>query len=541
MTTNENGPRVAIAGGGIAGLTVALRLAERGYQVTVYEQKSELGGSLASRRVGSQTVDVYPHMYLNWYHNFWKLIEDADIVTEREALFLPLSNLKQLRQGQFPHFHQLTDTYSPWHLVQNVFSGVTPPADMFLFAYSTIDLLAEHLNPTTLLDQLSVNGFLHSRPYMTKRAAEALDTWLTLVWSAHSYMTSASAYQRFLEFGYSQPIPAFWLLRGATGPMLIDPLADAVRERGGTIECSTQITRVSQTGGRVTEIGLQATRFDNRTRQYVGKGPTRTERVDDLVLAAGPAALSALVRTGDEGHRVVDVAPGLAELARLQTEHIPILALHLTTKLAGVPLEPVSLPGSSYSLSFTDISQVWTDAIRGLGAKTVLCVAASDPEGLPFTSPEDDGFAMIEQLGEYLPGFDVGTRWGESADIDWTRTVYTANSDARLFLNEPGSENWRPSASCDGISNLFFAGDFCMTDIDMATVEAAVMSGLDAAQLVVERRGLGSPVDIVYPSSFPPALFVGLRYALAPQAYAAKVWSMFSDAVGAVRTRVPAR
>ncbi len=148
---------------------------------------------------------------------------------------------------------------------------------------------------------------------------------------------------------------------------------------------------------------------------------------------------------------------------------------------------------------------------------------------------------MIEQLGEYLPGFYVGTRWGESADIDWTRTVYTANSDARLFLNEPGSENWRPSASCDGISNLFFAGDFCMTDIDMATVEAAVMSGLDAAQLVVERRGVGSPVDIVYPSSFPPALFVGLRYALAPQAFAAKAWSMFSDAVGAVGKHVRGR
>ena len=540
MTTNDSGPRVAIAGGGIAGLTVALRLAERGYQVTVYEQKAELGGSLASRRVGSQTVDVYPHMYLNWYDNFWKLIGDAGIVTRRDDLFLPLSNLKQLRTGEFPHFSQLTDTYSPWHLVQNLFSGVTPPADMFVFAYATIDLLAEHLNPTTLIDQLSVNGFLHSRPYMTKRAAEALDTWLTLVWSAHSYMTSASAYQRFLEFGYSQPVPAFWLLRGGTGQMLIDPLADAVRKHGGTIECSTQITRVSQTRGTVTEIGVQATRFDARTQQYVGKGPTRTEGVDDLVLAAGPAALSALVRTGDEGHRIIDVAPGLAELARLQTEHIPILVLHLATKLGDIPLEPVSLPGSSYSLSFTDLSQVWTNDPR-VGATTVLCVAASDPEGLPFTRPEDDGFAMIEQLGEYLPGFDVGTRWGESADIDWTKTVYTANGDARLFLNEPGSENWRPTAACDGMANLFFAGDFCKTEIDMATVEAAVMSGLDAAQLVVERRGLGSPVDIVSPTRFPPLLFLGLRYALAPQAYAAKAWSMFSDAVGAVGTRLGSR
>jgi hypothetical protein len=80
-----------------------------------------------------------------------------------------------------------------------------------------------------------------------------------------------------------------------------------------------------------------------------------------------------------------------------------------------------------------------------------------------------------------------------------------------------------------------------MNEIDMATVEAAVMSGLDAAHLLVERRGLGRPVDIVSPSRFPPALFVGLRYALAPQAYAAKAWSMFSDVLGAVRTQITNR
>ena len=41
-------PRVTVAGGGLAGLTAALRLAERGYRVKLYEQKSMLGGNLAS-------------------------------------------------------------------------------------------------------------------------------------------------------------------------------------------------------------------------------------------------------------------------------------------------------------------------------------------------------------------------------------------------------------------------------------------------------------------------------------------------------------
>jgi phytoene dehydrogenase-like protein len=64
------GPRVIVAGGRIAGLTAALRPAERGYRVKLYEQQSILGGDLRSRPAAYGVHhDVYPHMYLNWYHN----------------------------------------------------------------------------------------------------------------------------------------------------------------------------------------------------------------------------------------------------------------------------------------------------------------------------------------------------------------------------------------------------------------------------------------------------------------------------------------
>ena len=56
-------PRVTVAGGGLAGLTAALRLAQRGYRVKLYEQKAILGGDLGSRPVGEGVdLDVYPHM-----------------------------------------------------------------------------------------------------------------------------------------------------------------------------------------------------------------------------------------------------------------------------------------------------------------------------------------------------------------------------------------------------------------------------------------------------------------------------------------------
>lgn len=42
-----SGPRVAVLGGGVAGLSAALELAERNFRVTVYERK-ELGGKARS-------------------------------------------------------------------------------------------------------------------------------------------------------------------------------------------------------------------------------------------------------------------------------------------------------------------------------------------------------------------------------------------------------------------------------------------------------------------------------------------------------------
>ena len=64
---------VAVVGGGIAGMTCALRLAQRGYQVTLYESAPMLGGN-ASSEPGSGGIyyDVYPHLYCDWYANFWK-------------------------------------------------------------------------------------------------------------------------------------------------------------------------------------------------------------------------------------------------------------------------------------------------------------------------------------------------------------------------------------------------------------------------------------------------------------------------------------
>jgi phytoene dehydrogenase-like protein len=528
----NDAPRVTVAGGGLAGMTAALRLAERGYRVKLYEQKSLLGGDVASRPAADGVdLDVYPHMFLSWYHNFWRLLQDAGV--DRSEGFIPFSSVKQLRRGDYPRFTGLTDAYSPRHLFQNLFSGVGPPADMFVFWYATIDLLAERLNPTMLLDDVSVTGFLHARPYMTERAAKACDNFITMVWAVPSYLAAAEDYRTYLSYSVASYKPPAWLATGSGQQRVIGPLTEALERAGVEIVRSVQVTRVSCTDGRVTEIGLQHATFDPESYTWVGEAEAWNEEVDELVLAVPPDALSSLVRTGEPGHSVVDTVPKLAELSRLRTQRIPILHLYFTRKLRAIPPEPVGLYDSRLALAFTDISQTWA-GVPGFADSTVLSLSASDPYALPGTGAYDDGFAILRELAEYLD-FDPGTTWGESSDIDWERTRYESNTDAQLFVNETGIDAWRPAAACTGISNLSFAGNFCANRIGMMTVESAVASGLEAARVIVERRGIGAPVEITEPGAGVEALYVWLRYAWAPYALAAKAWSAGTDVLRGLR------
>jgi hypothetical protein len=525
-------PKVTVAGGGLAGMTAALRLAQRGYDVKLYEQKSMLGGNAASRPApGGIELDVYPHMFLSWYHNFWAMLEDAGV--DRNEAFVPIDSVKQLRRGDYPRFTGLTNGYSPRYVVRNLFSGVGPPADMFVFWYSTLDLLAERLNPTMVLDNMSVTGFLHARPYMTERAAKACDSFITMVWAIPGYQACAEDYREYLAYSVSSYNPPCLLAKGSAVDRVITPLTDAMERAGVEIVRETQITKLSCTNGRVTEIGLQRCTFDPYSYNWEADGNEWTEPVDELVLAVPPQALSGLVRTGDPGHRVVEAVPKLAQLARLHSQQIPILHVYFTRKLRHIPPEPVGLYDSKLALAFTDISETWP----GVGAfanRTVLSLSASDPYALPATDAHDDAMAMLRELSEYLD-FEPGSAWGDSADIDWTRTRYESNLDSQLFLNETGVDIWRPTAECAGISNLCFAGNFCANRIGMMTVESAVASGLEAAHVIVERRGLGRPVEIIEPSAKLDLLCVWLRYVYGPSAFAAKAWSMGTDGLRSLR------
>lgn len=516
--------RVTIAGAGIAGMTAALRLAERGYAVTLYEEKGMLGGNLASRaRQHGGELDVYPHMLQGWYLNFWRLIEDIGV--EREESFSPFASAHQIRKGEYGKYATLTRPYSPRYVLRNLASGFAPPLDMFVFGCANLDLLAELANPTVRLTHMSLTGYLNTRLYMTKRAIEAFETFISKVWAVPGYQILASDCLTHSSYCYGSAELDDWLTRAPAAEAFIDRLKDALTNAHVRIVLNTRIDGVELDRGRVSRVVLQGTRFDPRKFGWLKTGRSQTVEVENLLLAVPPVTLAHLATEGRHDHRIVDAIPRFAALRRLDAQAVPMLQLCLTRKLPNLPSEPVALFGSELNLAFTDVSQRW-DKTGQFGSCTALAVSCSERNLLPGPSWKENAYAILQKLSEYVE-LEPGDHWEASPDINWSMTRFHENDDAKLTINAVGTEEVRPEPACEEVPNLFFAGDFCQNEFGITTTEAAVATGLAAADAIVRQCKLGHPVEIKTARKLNDMDYAALRLAWLPAAYTAKLLSMF--------------
>jgi predicted NAD/FAD-dependent oxidoreductase len=525
---------VTVVGAGIAGLAASLRLLERGISVTLLEQDDFLGGKLGSHRHGPGEHDYHEHsyhMYLNWYANFWRIVDEAGLAGN----FAPQHAIPYLRPRTGAEAQQavrLLDVGAPATALHNLLSGLRRPADMFLYSYSLIDLLA---TPAWAgrLERLSVLGFMAGRGYNTGAAISIQQDVLAKAFASPSWLTSARSYQRFIGFGFRAPSPSMWLMRGNTAQFLFEPLRahmESVAARTGARLDLHTLRRVKalrlDDAGVVRALDVETLASSptvDRAKKVEVLGRTDMKVEGPLILAIPHKSLASLV-----SEAVYAKAPALADVRRLQSQPMASLDLYFNKKLPNVPAGIVNLIGSEHGLSFLDLSQTWTLAHL---PHTVLNVIASDL--VPIATYDDATITqiMIDGLHRYVDFSDT--------DIEHARTHLNTNVGEALFTNQVGSWDLRPETEC-AIPNLFLAGDFCRNPIDVVTIEAAVVSGLLAAEAARKRLGAGTRIDIVLPAAPPRATMTAMKLMGEPYAYAAKAYSVAEGwALGALREMFP--
>jgi Flavin containing amine oxidoreductase len=537
MTDVSPPPKVAVIGAGIAGMTSALRLAQRGYDVTLFESTDRLGGNVSSsvRKVNGKPVyyDVYPHMYCAWYANFFALLSakddlNLDLSKEFVSSWGFQVAVPSVEKDKRCEFIALRNANTPQDIVHNIFSGLAAPEEMFLLGFSMLDLAARPglaFNEKALINQLDVNAFMYSRGYFTENLARLHDFFLKVVWSIPSALTSATAYQSFIKhtLTYPEPLPFCYLLKGSLQEKLIAPFKAALCRAKCKIKMNTPVRSVLLAG--------QGSGKDAKVLLGVGDADTglAEETFDYAILAVPSQAMADLVLNGPPGQRIADRVHSLAQVRHSRSVAIPVMTLFFKPgfKLKDIPNEIFSLKDSGYDHSVLDISRIWLDD-PNMKDRTVLTVAASNGFAVPAaqTDPERTGFYMIKRLHEYIGGFQPGEQWGDpNSDVDWDYSDLRPNVENLLFEDDPSSGIWRPQTSYDRLPKVFFAGDICINDVDMATVETAVISGVQAAQKVQEGEPLGEPIILREHKTYSELAMLTAKLFWLPTAYGAAALS----------------
>jgi protoporphyrinogen oxidase len=496
---------VIVVGGGLAGMVTALRLLERGYEVSLYdESETRLGGKAGANKNGGDYNDHGYHIFPAWYVNTWQLVEDLGI-GRNFVDFNDLHQMLPLESDRVPRLTTLRGITSFRYLWRNLRSGFIPIPDMFLFFYAALDLASQPDQQKADLDQLSITGFLRSRFYRTQPLETLFHELVLKAITVPGYNVSAMTAKKVMRFWLKTPLPFVRILRNNLQTSFIEPIQQRLQELGCDIHFAQRLVRIQTDGSRVTKLQFQDQ----------GNGSLYDRPVEVFVLAIPPERVAKLL---DDD--VYAAAPNLSKVLSLHSQPMAAFDIYFSRKLPYLPREHVMLTNSHFGLSFIDVSRTWPDYDA-----SVLQVIASDFIPLQTLSPDKAAERVIEELMRFLPF--------ERTDIK--RCVPQPHLNEPLFINDEGAWHYRPKVREEEeltkeLTNLYLAGDYCRVPVDLTSMEAAISSGLQAAAAIV-----GEDREEVRrrPPEYSERLLALAKRALMPIAALVKLVTLIRDRIAA--------
>ncbi|WP_019058833.1 hydroxysqualene dehydroxylase HpnE [Streptomyces prunicolor] len=451
--TGPAGRHAVVIGGGLAGITTALALADAGVRVTLLEGRPRLGGLAFSFQRGDLTVDNGQHVYLRCctaYRWFLDRIEGAALAPLQDRLDVPVLDanrpegrrLGRLRRDPLPvplHLGRSLATYPHLSLAERAKVGRAA------LALKALDLADPALDAQNFGSWLTEHG-------QSARAVEAL--WdlvgvatLNAVAGDSSLALAAMVFKTGL---LSDPGAAD--IGWAHVPLgeLHDRLArKALDSAGVRTEVRTRVTSIST---------------DENGRWSV-QVPGEAIEADTVVLAVPQREAHDLLPDGalDDPERLLAI------------DYSPILNVHVVYDRTVLTRPFFAALGSPVQWVFDR-----TDA-SGLKDGQYLALSQS--------AVHDEIDAPVAELRErYLPELERLLPGARGAEV---RDFFVTRERTATFAPAPGVGRLRPGARTKA-PGLYLAGAWTATGWP-ATMESAVRSGVSAADAALTALGRPRP------------------------------------------------
>jgi hydroxysqualene dehydroxylase len=413
--------RVVVAGGGLAGLSAALELADGGYEVTVLEARPTLGGAVQTlpRRAGDPEPppDNGQHIALGCFTDYLRFLERIGRQGDVRRLKLSLSVVGEdgtvaaigpgpLALLRYAHL-SLSERVAVARVARRL--GKLSPADHDDETFAALLLRFGQ-------SQAAIDRFwdVFIRPALNLRSDQA-----SAALAIFTVQTALLAEREASDL----VLPVAPL-----GPMHGDAAGEALREAGASV----------RVGARVAALELDAARLADG------------ERVegDAFVVAVTPAESARLLR---------DPEPALGDS--------PIVSVHLLfdRRILHPPL--AALLGSAAHWIFDRGRLTGHEPERG---QYLTVVSSGAPELV-----EIRGRELVDLIAN-----ELSSRLGP-AELLWSRV---SREPAATFAGRPGTAALRPGVRT-GRPNVVRAGAWTATGWP-ATMEGAVRSGREAARVL---------------------------------------------------------
>ncbi|MDT3399786.1 FAD-dependent oxidoreductase [Streptomyces sp. B1866] len=531
---------VAVLGGGVSGLSAAHELAERGFAVTVYERLPALGGKARSMDVpGTGTGGRRPlpgehgfRFFPGFYRNLPDTLRRIPFPGNPRGVH---DNLVNSTEVLLPRNGHRPDLRFPFRTL------LAPPDPGELLPNALVQLLAGVLDTALRLPATETLYFANRLlVHFTSCDARREQEWERMPWWDFVRAERMSYdYQRLLAVGITRNIVATKaeeastrtvarilqafvyniLGRGADGQpdrVLNAPTSEAwigpweayLRGLGVRFRLGSEVTELAYDGGRITGVRLR----DPAT------GAARVATAD-YYLSALPVEHAR--RTWGPALRAAD--PRLARCDRLVTDWMVGVQFYLRRRMPLVHghLDLVDTP---WSVTGIGQGQFWrgrdfpADYGDGQVADCLSTIASEwEKPGILYAKPakqctrEQVVREIWAQLKDCLN--DTGQTvlrdtdlhsWFMDPAVQGLGGPSPTNSE-QLLTHPTGTLYDRPPAAT-AVPNLFLAGDYVATDIDLATMEGANEAARRAVNALLDADGSAAERCRVWPLYVPPEL-----------------------------------
>ena len=538
--------RVFILGGGVAGLTAAHELAERGFDVTVFEKEVIFGGKARSMpNIGSGTGgrgDLPGEHGFRFFPGFYWHTSDT------------MKRIKLAGSGSKTVFDNFVagEKIGLAHPGQRIFRlEANPPTNLIEWAEALMQMFA---NPSigVPLDEAKVFVrkllcFLGSGPTRRAQQLEATSWWNFVEADGKS-----DAYKNTFAKGLSRSLVAMKPAKASTltvGTMLvqivvnilhpvdgsnadrvlnaptneawIDPWVAQLRAAGVTMHTEHRATALNFDGATKKITGVTVTsangvqQFGDASDFYIAAVPVEIVQFDNALF---PPALKDAARLNWVGS--TGSAMGVD---KLETDWMTGVLFYLNREAAALKGHVIYCD-SPWALTSISQAQFWTGypwANKGNGqVRDILSSIISDWDTVAprlGTDARNSGRNDIinetwEQLKEHLAAEPLP---GRIADADREGTPFldpaiefaggTVTNSAPLLVNVINSRQHRPAATT-ALTNFFVAADYVKTITDLACMEAANEAARHAVNGLLTATGSTKPKCAITPLK-EPAIF----------------------------------